>query len=258
MLVCSLLLIEHSTFFELHIGIILQLQLDIASYLAAHAMCQYVPVICEYRDEQPGDALFDDYVTKHLKGQIPKNGKFGLCVIISVPVSTTTAANAPGPIENLALQIQVVENTANNRAATTGTGIRADDMYEFVKRALHLYCPDQAHDLIVVRGEQDLALINGLRGFIIELESKAHALDALAKVAMPAITVSGASMTLSSSTAGAAIYWTHDGSFPSAANASAALYNGAVDAGELPADTVIRAAAYLEPLRGSDCAFATL
>ena len=62
-------------------------------------------------------------------------------------------------------------------------------------------------------------------------------------------------MTLTSGTAGAAIYWTHDGSFPSPANAAAMLYSTPVDVAELPTGTLIRAVAYADGLRGSDCAF---
>lgn len=232
----------------------LTLQTDIASYLGGHSVFQYVPIICAFRDENAGDALLDDLVFKHLKGEIPKNGKFGLCVVINTPEAKTNAQNAPGPIEDFTIAIQVIENKATNRASTTGTGIRADDLYETIKRTLHLYCPDTQHDLIVIRGEQDDGLPTHLRGFIIEVQSKAHVLQQLPKVALPVITVADPMMTITCATSGAAIYWTHDGSFPSAANATAALYAGSVDVGALDAGTIIRAAAYLAPLRGSNCA----
>ncbi len=233
----------------------LRLQLDIAQYLGASSAFEYVPIICEYRDEQPGDALFDDYVLKHLKGELPKNGKFGLCVVIGTPESVTTSPNAPGPIENFSIMLQVIENKGTNRAPNTGTGVRADDLYELVKRLLHLHSHDGQHDLIVTKGEQDMGLPAHLRGFIINVESKAHSLIPIARVDLPRIAIADPNMTITCTTAGAVIYWTHDGSFPSPANAAAAAYAGAVDVHDLPSGTLLRAAAYLEPWRGSDCAF---
>lgn len=231
----------------------LQLQLDMAGFMASHSLFDYVPIICEYRDEQAGDALLDDLVLKQLKGQSPKNGKWGLCVILSFPEAKTDAPNSPGLVENFSMMVQIVESKAHNRAPGTGTGIRADDMYENVKRMLHLHSPDGEHALIVIKGEQDLSLPSTLRGFIIQVESKAHALQPFEKVKAPTITFNAGVMTLACATAEAAIYYTTDGSFPGPTNtASAFLYSAPVDVSALPANTVIRAAAFLEPLRGSD------
>lgn len=237
----------------------LQLQLDIAQFLEAHSRFQYVQVICQGRDDKAGDALLVDGVMKILKGEVPKNGKFGLCVIIATPTTKTTSPNAPGPIENFSVIIQIIEHKGNNRAAQTGTGIRGDDLYEDVKRMLHLHSHDGEHDLIVVEGEEDDSMPSHLRGFIILVESKAHALEEMRKTVTPQIIMDSPNlMNITSGTAGAAIYWTLDGSFPSPANAAASLYSAPVDVGELPGGTLIRAVAYSASLRGSDCAFAKI
>lgn len=236
----------------------LQLQLDIAAFLDAHSRFQHVPIVCAFRDEAAGDALIDDVIKKSLGGQLPKNGRFGLCVAISFPTAVTTAQDAPGPIENFSLFIQVIEHTGNNKAAQTGTGIRSDDLYEDIKRMLHLHCHDGVHDLIVTRGEQDEEMPRPMRGFIIELESKAHVLEEMKKVSTPQVGVNDPMMSITCATDGAAIYWTHDGSFPSPANPTAQAYTAPVDVGELPGGTLIRAAAYLEGRRGSDCAIAEI
>lgn len=234
----------------------LQLQLDIASYLGANPAFQYVPVICEYRDEEPGNALFDDLVQKHLKGEIPKNGKCGLCVVVGTPDATTTAPNTPGPVEDFSIMLQIVENKTTNKNPSIGTGVRADDLYEQVKSFLHLWSHDGQHDIVVKRGEQDTGLPSTLRGFVIELESRAHLLPYITKTLMPVIGVSDPTMTITCGTAGASIYWTQDGSYPCVGNPSASLYASPVDVGELPSGTLIRAAAFgASPLRGSDCTF---
>lgn len=242
---------------------ILQFQKDIADYLGAHPSFTHVPIIRQYADENAGDALLDDQVNKVLTGVIPKNGKCGLAVVISSGQAKVIAQTTPGPVEDFSFMLQVIEHKGNNKAASTGTGIRCDELGETIKRLLHLWCHDDAHEVIVTASEEDDSIASKeRRGWIIAVESKAHALEPLIKVARPNIATGGGLLALSCATAGAEIYFTTNGSFPAATNTAAAiLYSGPVDISALPAGTLIRAAAYKAAdtaKRGSDCAQAEI
>lgn len=234
---------------------ILQHQKDIEAFLNSHAAFQYILTLRQGADEDAGDALLEDRVKKALAGQIPKNGKFGLVCVIGMPEATTTMENAAGPIENWKCVLQLIENQANNRAAATGTGTRADDLCETVKRLLHLQCLDGTHEIIVTGSQIDDELPATLTGWLVTLESRAHALEPMVKTAKPQISVNNPNLTITCATAGAEIRYTVDGSYP---GSSASLYSTPVDVGALPSGTVIRAAAFKAGLRGSDCEHETL
>jgi hypothetical protein len=231
-----------------------QLQKDLEAYLCAHSAFDYVLTIRQAADDDAGDALLEDRVENALKGQLPKGGKFGLCCIIGFPRARVAASDAAGPVEDLDIIVQVVEHIGNNMTPSIGSGTRSDDLADTIKRLLHLHSHDGIHALYVTGSTADEDLPAHLRGQLITLESKAHALTPLSKVARPVITIADPSMTITCATADAAIYYTTDGSFPSAFNDDAELYDGTVDISGLANGTRIRAAAYKSPLRGSDVA----
>lgn len=237
---------------------LLQFQKDVADFLAAHPEFQYVPIIREYADEKPGDALLDDQVLSHLKGQTLKNGKSGLVVVISSTIAKTNGPNTPGPVEDLELVIQVVEHKSNNKSTAIGTGVRCDDLCEVVKELLHLHCHNGRNELIVTGSEQDDKLGAGLRGWVIGVKSAAHALNARLKTAPPVVTLNDPQVSIACDTAGASIYYTVNGGFPSPANATATLYTDPFDVSALANGAVIRAAAYSANRRGSDCVETTI
>lgn len=230
----------------------LTLQKDIADFLDAHSEFTYVPIIREFADVEAGDALLDDYVDQHLRGDIPKAGKFGLCCIVSTPASTLTAPNAPGPVQDLVCIVQVVENIANNMSSTVGTQIRADSLAETIARLLHLWSHDGTHELVVTESVQDRELEGTLRGWLVTVRSAANALNAYTAAAEPVLSIADDTLTITEATSGASVYYTTDGSFPNASNGT--LYESPVDVAELPAGTLIRAAAFKTGLRGSGVA----
>jgi len=236
----------------------LQLQMDVAAFLAAHAEFFYVPVIREFADVTAGDALTADYYDMHLRGEQPQNGKFGLCCIVSSPVSKITNENAPGPSQDYELIIEVIEHIGYNKAAGTGTGVRADDLAETIKRLLHLWVHDGVHGITVTSCEQNRELPDHLRGWLVGLKSVSHALDVYTPVATPQISVASSMMFIFCTTSSVQIWFTVDGSAPCPSNASAIQYTGLYNVSALPSGTLIRAMAFKTGLRASDCAFYNL
>jgi hypothetical protein len=231
----------------------LDLQKDIAAFLNAHAEFQYVPIIREYADVLPGNALLGDYVEKTIKGDFPKAGKFGLCCVISSPVCRITDENSPGPVQDLDVIISCCENIATNKNATYGTGIRADALAETVKRLLHLWCHDGTHELKITSCEEDRELPGHLRGWLVGIRSMAHALQPYPFVSTPRAVVEDFFLTITCPTSGASIYFTTNGSYPAADNDEATLYTAPVDVSVLVDGTQIRSAAFKANMRGSDC-----
>jgi hypothetical protein len=79
--------------------------------------------------------------------------------------------------------------------------------------------------------------------------------EAAGKSALPRITAPGQTVSLSSTDAGAAIYYTTDGSFPGPGNAGARVYEGPFT---VAGGTVARWAGYAPGLMGSDAGQAVI
>lgn len=232
-----------------------QLQKDVAAFLASHSEFTYVPIVRADADVDAGDALTEDIEQQLLTGDLPKNGKVGLCVVLGVPKLTNTAPNSHGPVEDFEMLIQVIEHKGNNMAASIGTQIRCDDLAESIRRLLNLHVHDGAHGLMVIDCVPDTQVPDTHRSLLIRVQTKAHVLTPYEKTARPVLSLADPLLTITCATAGASIYYTINGDFP---GTSATAYSGPVDVGELPNGTLIRAAAFKSGLRGSDVAQLTL
>lgn len=217
---------------------------------------QNVSIITADADEAAGDLLTHDMVMKSLAGELPREGKFGLAVVIGRPVLENAQPNGALVVEDAKIILEAVEDKATNAAEDTGTGVKLDELRSALAVALQNWCHDGSHGLRYLSSDPipEAALPANKRGWTLTFESKAHGHKAPARVLRPVITHTPPNMTISCATSGAAIWWTHDGSFPHPANAKAALYSTAVDVSEFPTGTPLKAAAFKAGLVTSDCA----
>lgn len=247
-----------------------QLQLDIAAYLSVDALFQYVRVVV-VRPRVAEDAVMIEQTINDALGGLRKyiartagqsdaeweaaceaSGKAGLLIVVMMSEGEVPEPGGPGPALNLVQVVRVIENPMINEGAS-GTGLTSEEVALNVLTALNQWSPNGGSALYPDRRAlREVNLVNGL-GY--DVTFKRHMpLQPRSKVARPVISIADPSMTITCATSGAAIYYTADGSFPSAFNAAASLYSGPVDISLLANGTLIRAAAFKSGLGGSDCA----
>jgi hypothetical protein len=244
-----------------------QLQLDIAAHLMADALFQYVRVVVA-RPRAAEDAVLIEQTINEALGGLRKyiartagqtdeqwqaaceaSGKAGLLIIVMMSEGEVPTTG-PGPALELVQVVRVIENPMINESAD-GTGITLEEVTLHVLGELHSWSNDGKQALRASKTAfKEVNLANGV-GYDVSF-TRLMPLQPRNPVSRPVITITDPQMTITCATSGAAIYFTTDGSFPSALNGT--LYSGAVDVGSLAAGTVIRAVATKSPLRGSDCA----
>ncbi len=215
------------------------LQTDAALKLAAEDEFQYVPVMI-FRPRDSAEALkIQSSIDSALAGMVKKAGKAGLAVMVFMPEAEALQPNTPGPQLELVLTLRVYENPLINESAS-GTGITAEQCALNILSSLHHW----------TRGNQTLV---ANRKAIKPVDDKAGRIvydvnvrqDTAAPVktrcSAPVIVDGGLTVSITSATEAAAIYYTQDGSTPAPGNAAATLYAGAF---EPVSQATIRAAAY--------------
>lgn len=151
-------------------------------------------------------------------------GKLGACAVVLAPVLTSKNPNAPSPMYDIEFAVQVIEQPLLNRS-DSGTGKTCTAMAQRVRQLFHHFYSGAKTIYRFSRMElipQDPGRTS--YGVTFARESgDPH----LPRVATPQAAASGTNpitLTLTCATAGAAIYYTLDGSYPSARNAAAILY----------------------------------
>lgn len=245
-----------------------QLQLDIAAFLTAEAGLQYVRVVVA-RPRAAEDAVMIEQTINEALGGLRKyiartagqsdaqweaaceaNGKAGLLIVVMMSEGEVPSPNGPGPALELVQVVRVIENPMINEG-TDGTGLTVEEVSTLVLSALHQWTNDGRQALYPAKqAMKEVNLANGV-GYDVTFK-RLMQLPPRAAVARPVITINDPSMTITCATSGAALYYTTNGAYPSPLNGT--LYTGTVDISGLDNGTVIRAAAFLSPLRGSDCA----
>jgi hypothetical protein len=208
--------------------------------------------------------MLQQRINAAIKGLVSKGGKAGVCVFVAMPTAETPRQNVPGPEFSVSVVCQVVEKPVVNMG-TGGTGKSAEEIALEVAQALHhwrpsssdggargfstLYAAQQAIVPVKVEDEaEDVLRIN------VTLEARLG-LGRPSSVADVTISGTSAAVTLTCATAGAAIYYTTDESFPWLGNTAATLYSApfAVTAGD-----TVRAAGYKTSLNGSNVSTSTI
>ncbi len=232
------------------ISILERLQLDIAALLNSLDEFQYIPVLILRPRSSEEALLIQTKLDQSLAGLTQKNGKAGVCVIIQMPTADATNPDIPGPRFEVTIEIKVFENPLINMGAG-GTQLSAEEVSLAVHNSL------QQFNLGITGAqmfpapkaiEPDLSFLDKGRIVYNANIKTRFQLVPPSKCMAPAIGGNSASMTLSSATPGATIYFTTDESFPSAQN-SAQEYTDPV---AVTPGARVRAAAYLDGKHGSD------
>lgn len=242
--------------------ILQQLQRDLEGYLNAAtpgtklAVMQYVPVyVVRPRVTAAGEledaVMITTAIEQALAGLQSKGGKAGLAVVLLMP-----EAAVPGELERIAgpfLEIEVVVRVIEEplvNMSPDGVQIPCEQLAADLLACLHLWKPGALLRELRGSGKKALASVSlpdkpQQLAYDVTLLTR-YQVPPLNSVEPVTISRSGAlptvTATLACADGGAAIYYTTDGSFPSANNEHAELYAAPV---VITAACTIRAVAYL-------------
>lgn len=192
-------------------------QEDIAARLQADSFFQNtVPVLLQRRGITEKDV--------QISMQAMQPGSVcGTVAIVMMPSLIATDPNAPGPVSFVRYGIQVIDFPIIRRQSPGGAGVSAEEICDRIRQIIHrvafgrgqaLYF-DGLHPIPVVEGQVSYGVY-----------FKCRQIDApppsCATVGISPVSGAGPlTITLSCATAGAAIYYSLDGSYPSSVAAAA-------------------------------------
>jgi hypothetical protein len=179
--------------------------------------------------------------------------KSGLALVVLPPEITDAQPNLPGPAFAIALTVQVIEAPLVNRDTDgNGTGIRSAVAALRTLSALHLW---HSGSLLLYADSAAIRPLETKPGFVshsVTLLAKSAGLATAARAARPTASVDGlGNIVLASTTGGAVIYYTDDGTYPHAGNADAILYEDPI--ADLEDGDQVRTAAYATSFNPSEC-----
>lgn len=200
--------------------------------------------------ESKGDIESD--VSQALSVLLEKDSKIGACAVVLMPTLQPDSPNLPGPRSVVRMEIQVIDQPTFN-LGETGTGKSASQIAERVRQICHHFASGRGA-VYSFAGQSPIPTEPGKNSYGVAFTRLAGDCP-VRKVSTPAIaasaTVAPATITLTCATAGAAIYYTLDGSSPYPSNTSAALYATPID---VTVAALVRAAATLADHQPSDVA----
>jgi hypothetical protein len=235
---------------------LLQLQYDLNDKLNSEAFFYYIPVAM----------LRALVIAQEVSSKLPhlagKNGRLGLGIIIHMPETRGIDPNVSQPQSEEEPAIDVVENPELNFDPSTGTQITCEECVRAIRRLIQplsldgqIFFFDQG--AIIQAPIPDVRnLYPGCAGYRLTLKVRLNDVALPAKCAAPRITNSGDNITITTTQAGAATYYTTDGTFPgpSSTGPNNTASTAQVYAAPFAAagGAYIRAASYLANYTGSD------
>jgi Chitobiase/beta-hexosaminidase C-terminal domain len=216
-------------------SILYSVQQEIADRLLADPFFATIPVLVE----QPRDLSFE------LQASAASAGTWG---VVLVPQAQVTAPNAPGPI------FDPVEFAVRFRANTpVAAGPGPLEVAETALALLHLYKPATVNEVLVAAPDALRRVIEpNVVTYEIRVRTQACAAFAVPQVAAPVASSSGSvspqTVSLTCATAGAAVFYTLDGSAPVPRGPTAVLYSAPF---EVNAACTLRTRAWLAGYLGS-------
>jgi len=191
-------------------SILSSIQQQCADRLQSDPLFADVPVLTERI------ADIDSEIARALGPLNEQGGKNGLVAIVLTPTANVNFENVFGPFfDDIHVVVRVIENVPVNQDTTNGTNVAAADAAEKICSLLHHFQPDSANGPMTAQ-KPSIALGNDPRNLSYDCHFKASGglTSVPPQAAMPGIAPSSGVFTLSCATAGAAIFYTLDGSNP--------------------------------------------
>ena len=186
-------------------------QHEIADRLLADPFFATIPVLVE----QPCDMTFE------LQASVAAAGTWG---VVLVPQAQVTAPNAPGPIFD---PVEFAVRFRENSPVAAGPG--ALETAETALALLHLYRPTTVNEVLCAAPNALQRVIEpNVVAYEIRVRTQAGAAFSVPQVATPVATSLDGLTTLTSTTSGAAIYYTLDGSQPAPRGPTSLFYTGPI------------------------------
>ena len=176
-------------------------------------------------------------------GELAKAGKYGVAIFIELPDDEMTDETI-GPRFTAVPEITIIERPEVNYLST-GTGKSGSEVAHHVVQVLGMQGVGGLGDDLAFGTFTKLKIVNPIeltspRETVVKGEIQVQPRP-LSRCAQVKIEAAGLSVTLSTATAGATIYYTTDGSFPYAGNAAAVAYAAPFD---VTSGTTVRAVAH--------------
>jgi hypothetical protein len=192
------------------------MQQECCDLLSALPEFANVPVI----SEDTADA--ENAYARAMGTETSVGGKIGVCVTVATLNADTNFENVPGPyLDNVELVAFIEENVLINRDSAIGTLQRARALALLAAATWHQAYPLSCSAPLVVTKPTIQRMISfdeltneGKVAYKVNARARVLATAQLPQVQTPAVSESGGVITLSCATAGAALFYTLDGSNP--------------------------------------------
>lgn len=224
-------------------------QEDIFALLQADPYLATVPVLLQRKGVTESD------IETALSTLNSAGGAVGAVLIVIMPALKPESPDAPGPLYNVTLSVQVVTSPLF-ALAEGGSGFSSEQLATRVRQLLHLRNLGRG-GVLCFASVEPLPGDEGKVSYGVTFTRRGN--DApLVKCARPQITFGGGNVTIACATLGATIIFTVSGQYPSpAADAAddALIYAAPVALAPL---VTVRAVAYADGFAQSDCAQLTV
>jgi hypothetical protein len=192
-------------------SILTSIQQEVADCLLADPFFATIPVLVE----QPRDLSYE------LQSSVAAAGTYG---VVRVPQALVSSPTAPGPMfDPVEIAVRFCENVP------VSTGPHALEVAETALALLHLFRPTTINEVIIAAPNALRAVTEpNVVAYEIQVRTQAGASYAVPQLDAPSISSAGfllaQTVTLLSDQAGAAIYYTLDGSQPAPRGPTSLLY----------------------------------
>lgn len=189
-------------------SVIGSIQQQCADQLAATAFFAHITVLAE----QVGDII--NQAEMALGSATAIGGKAGAFVCVMTPAANVNFGNVGGPFfDEINISVQVTVNVPVAEDENCGVNVTALDICEQVCAALHQFYPTGANAPLVAKSPT-IHIINredNLITYLCEFRCMGGVRTVPPQVALPVITNTAGSISITCATAGAAIFYTLDG-----------------------------------------------